>query len=320
MAKTSNGRLRLGTRGSALALTQAGWVKGQLEGAHPGLEVELVKIKTTGDKITDVPLARVGGKGLFVKEIEEALLEGRIDLAVHSMKDVPAELPAPLHIAVTTEREDVRDALISAGNLPLAGLPHGARVGTSSLRRRAQLLAVRPDLDIIPLRGNLDTRLRKLDENQMAAIILASAGLRRMGLEGRISEHLRFEVMLPAIGQGALGIEMRREDERTYQLARFLDHPDTAVAVRAERALLARLEGGCQVPIAALGRLEGGRLHLSALVADLDGVHLIRASGEAEPAGAAALGLRVAEELLSRGAGEILAEIYGAGVAPPGSA
>jgi hydroxymethylbilane synthase len=314
------GRLRLGTRGSALALTQSGWVKGQIEAANPGLAVELVRIKTTGDKITDVPLAQVGGKGLFVKEIEEALLEGRVDLAVHSMKDVPAELPSPLHIAVTTEREDVRDALISKGGLSLAELPRGARVGTSSLRRRAQLLAVRSDLDILPLRGNLDTRLRKLDENQMEAIVLASAGLRRMGLEGRISQKLDHSLMLPAIGQGALGIELRRDDSRTYELVKFLDHPPTATCVRAERSLLARLQGGCQVPIAALGRLENGTLVLEALVADLEGKRVIRASRSADPSAAEELGLAVAEELLAQGAGEILAEIYGGAVPTPGSA
>lgn len=316
----SPGVLRLGTRGSALALTQSGWVKSQIEAAHPGLAVELVRIKTTGDKITDVPLAQVGGKGLFVKEIEEALLEGRIDLAVHSMKDVPAELPAPLTIAVTTEREDVRDALITKGGLTLARLPQGARVGTSSLRRKAQLLAARPDLDILSLRGNLDTRLRKLDEDQMEAIVLASAGLKRMGLEGRIAERLDYAVMLPAIGQGALGIELRRDDTRTLGLVGFLDHAPTAACVAAERSLLARLQGGCQVPIAALGRLEGGTLRLDALVADLTGERLVRASGAGRPEEAAALGLAVAEELLARGADAILSEIYGGPLPAPGSA
>jgi hydroxymethylbilane synthase len=316
----SPGLLRIGTRGSALALTQAGWVKSQLEAAHPGLTVELVKIKTTGDKITDVPLARVGGKGLFVKEIEDALLDGRVDLAVHSMKDVPAELPDSLHIAITPKREDVRDALISRGNVALAGLPQGARVGTSSLRRRAQLLAVRPDLDIIALRGNLDTRLRKLAENHFDAILLASAGLRRMGLAGKISELLDPSLMLPAIGQGALGLELRRDDTRTLKLASFLNHAETAVAVLAERTLLARLEGGCQVPIAGLARLEGGMLRLESLVADLDGQRVVKASGTDRPEAAAELGLRVAEELLAKGAGEILAEVYGGGMPAPGSA
>jgi len=312
--------LRLGTRGSALAITQSGWVKRQLEAAHPGLSVELVRIKTTGDKITDVPLARVGGKGLFVKEIEEALLDGSVDLAVHSMKDVPAELPAALHIAVTTRREDVRDALISRSGEPLARLPHGAKVGTSSLRRRAQLLAARPDLEILPLRGNLDTRLRKLGENEMEAIILAAAGLHRMGLEARITECLAYDVMLPAIGQGALGIELRREDARAHALTKFLDHPETAVAVVAERALLAKLEGGCQVPIAAMGRLIDGRLRLEALVADLDGRRIIRGHVEGGPGEAASLGLKLAEELLSQGAGEILAAIYNGGLPAPGGA
>ncbi|MFH0809487.1 MAG: hydroxymethylbilane synthase [Pseudomonadota bacterium] len=314
--------VRIGTRGSALALTQSNWVKRQIEAAHPHLRVELVKIKTTGDKITDVPLARVGGKGLFVKEIEEALLDGRVDLAVHSMKDVPAELPAELHIGVTTEREDARDALISAGGVPLAELPQGARVGTSSLRRRAQLLAVRPDLTIVPLRGNLDTRLRKLDDGELQAILLASAGLRRLGLAERITQALDYSLMLPAIGQGALGLELRKDDDATLGLIRFLNHEATEVAVRAERVLLARLQGGCQVPIAALGRLDGeeNNLRLDALVADLEGRRIVRASATDTPANAVQLGLRVADELLAQGAGEILAEIYGGAAQAPAGA
>jgi len=309
-------QVRIGTRGSQLALWQANWVKSEIERVH-GVEVVLERIRTTGDKITDVPLAKVGGKGLFVKEIEEALLDGRIDLAVHSMKDVPAVLPEGLHLRAITRREDPRDAFISATGLLLKELPLGSRIGTSSLRRQAQLLNMRPDLKIMQLRGNLDTRLKRLDEGRFDAIILAGAGIKRLGLEDRVTEYLDPTECLPAIGQGALGIETRIDDERTNDLVAFLDHYETSVAVRAERAFLRRLEGGCQVPIAAFGELEDGQLKLTGLVATTDGKKVVKGSRTGPPEEAEAMGLALAEELIERGAGEILAELYGAAPGAP---
>jgi hydroxymethylbilane synthase len=302
--------LRLGTRSSALALTQAGQIRDRLESAHPGLRVELVHIKTRGDKILDVPLAKVGGKGLFVKEIEDGLLEGRVDLAVHSMKDVPVDLPEGLFIAAVPIREDHRDVLISKDGRGLDELAPGARVGTSSLRRQAQLLARRQDLDILMLRGNLDTRLRKLAEGGYEAIVVAAAGLSRMGLLGRATQFLDPGVMLPAIGQGALGIEARRNDPVTVPLLAVLHHPETAVAVAAERSFLATLEGGCQVPLAAWACLDGDRLHILGLVADPEGNRVIQgeASGPADQA--ETLGRDLAMDLLHRGGRAILDELY----------
>ena len=263
--------LRIGTRGSALALWQAEWVKSQLLSGERELVVELVIIKTTGDKILDVPLAKVGGKGLFVKEIEEALLQGRADLAVHSVKDMPAELPEGLHLAAMPRREDPRDALISKNGAGLDKLPHRARVGTSSLRRAAQLLHLRPDLRIETLRGNVDTRLRKLESEGLDAIVLAAAGLKRMELSQVISEYLEPERILPAVGQGALGIETRIADLSTNEIVASLIHQQTVTTVRAERAFLKRLEGGCQVPIGAYATMEGETLILTGMVADLKG-------------------------------------------------
>lgn len=303
--------LVIATRGSKLALAQARWVAGRLAALRPGLEVELKVIKTKGDKITDVPLAAVGGKGLFVKEIEEALLAGRAQLAVHSMKDVPAELPPGLVIAGVSPREDVRDVLVSRRWGSLEELPPGARVGTSSLRRRAQLLARRPDLEVVPLRGNVETRLRKLDEQGLDAVILAAAGLARLGLEQVATQYLPVETLLPAVGQGALGLECREDDAATRELVAALADPAAAAAVEAERAFLGRLEGGCQVPIAAHAVLEGDRLWLRGLVADLEGRRLVRAQGRAPRAEAAALGRQVAEEVLESGGREILAQVYG---------
>ncbi|HTP41436.1 MAG TPA: hydroxymethylbilane synthase [Nitrospiria bacterium] len=302
--------VRLATRGSPLALWQANWVKTELERLHAGCRVELLTIKTSGDKITDVPLAKVGGKGLFVKEIEEALLAGRADLAVHSMKDVPVEIPAGLHIAATTKREDPRDALISTAGLPFAKLPKGAKIGTSSLRRGTQLRHTRPDLQVIPLRGNLDTRLRKLKSESLDAVIVAAAGLRRMGWEGQVTEYLSTDVSLPAIGQGALGLECRVDDARIHQLIAPLNDADTAVCVKAERAFLTRLEGGCQVPIAGHAELIGLELRLRGLVANLDGTQLVADEARGPVAQAAELGKGLAERLLDRGAGMILKEIY----------
>ncbi|HBB41367.1 MAG: hydroxymethylbilane synthase [Nitrospirae bacterium CG18_big_fil_WC_8_21_14_2_50_70_55] len=302
--------LTIGTRGSKLALWQAHWVKGELEGHHPGLTVKLSVIKTTGDKITDVPLAQVGGKGLFVKEIEEALLSRRVDLAVHSMKDVPTAFPNGLGLVVTTQREDARDALLSPNHASIDALPHGARVGTASLRRQAQLLARRPDLAIFPLRGNLDTRLKKLTTGEYDAILLACAGLTRLGWGAGLTHPIPLEECLPAIGQGALGIECRLDDTATRDAVAFLNHPESADAVGAERSLLQRLEGGCQVPIAAHGRITGEVLRLDALVGDERGTQIIRGHREGQRQDALALGTALADELLARGARQILAEFY----------
>ncbi len=304
-------RLVIGTRGSKLALWQAEWVKAQLEGLAPGIKIELNRIKTTGDKITDVALAKVGGKGLFVKEIEEALLEGRADIAVHSMKDVPTEFPDGLHLRAICKREDPSDALISRDNKKFSELPSGARVGTSSLRRACQIMQKRPDLAVSMLRGNLDTRLRKLDEGEFDAILLAVAGLKRLGFAQRITERLTPEIMLPAIGQGAVGIECRADAPEINSLLEPLNHEETSVCVRAERALLKRLEGGCQVPIAAHAILAKGRVVLDGLVGSPSGEVVIKDRVEGGAEEALSLGVRLAEILLSRGAGEILAAVYG---------
>ncbi|UCB48114.1 MAG: hydroxymethylbilane synthase [Deltaproteobacteria bacterium] len=303
--------LRIGTRGSKLALAQSEWVKEKIEGRHPRAQVKLVRIKTTGDKILDSPLAKIGGKGLFVKEIEEALLNERIDLAVHSMKDVPAELPKGLILATFPEREDPHDAFVSLECSSLDQLPQGARVGTGSLRRAAQLLHIRPDLELVPLRGNVDTRLRKLEAGEFQAIILAAAGMRRLGFGNRISQRLSTEQILPAIGQGALGLEVRHDDEQTIGLIHFLNDEASEVRVKAERAFLKELEGGCQVPIAAFGRLNGERLDLEGMVAELDGSRIIRDKIRGERNEAEDLGIRLARRLLASGAHEILERIYG---------
>lgn len=322
-------KLIIATRGSKLALWQAEWVKAQLEKNNRDIEVELKRIKTTGDMILDVPLAKVGGKGLFVKEIEDALLKNRADLAVHSMKDVPTDLPEGLHLAAICKREDPRDAFITRVQNSqflirnFKGLPRGAHIGTSSLRRICQLLNRRPDLKITQLRGNLDTRLRKLDEGQFDAIILAAAGVKRLGLQKRITEILTPAMSLPAIGQGAVGIECRVDDEFTNRLLKKLNHRTTSICVRAERAFLKKLEGGCQVPIGAYAKLtsqkEEGRsqkkknkaLVIAGLVGSLDGKTLIKASKQGRPEDAEIIGTKLAETLLSKGAAEILAEVYG---------
>lgn len=304
--------IRIGTRGSQLALWQANWVKEGLFQAYPGLRLSLVRIRTEGDKLVDVSLAKIGGKGLFVKEIEEALLEGRIDVAVHSMKDIPVQLPEGLHIRSVSRREDPGDVLISRDDLTLEGLPAGAKIGTSSLRRRAQLLSYRRDFHVIPLRGNVDTRLRKLETTDLDAIILAAAGVKRMKLEGRISQYIPPEVCLPAIGQGALGIETRIADDEVNRYVGLLDDEATHMSIMAERAFLRRLEGGCQVPIAAWGSVsDGGMLKLRGLVGTLDGRKLIKGEVEGEVGKAEELGMTLAENLLSRGADEILREVYG---------
>ncbi len=302
----------IGTRGSPLALWQAEWVRSALMQRFPGAAVELSIIKTQGDKILDVPLAKVGGKGLFVKEIEEALLGGRADVAVHSMKDMPAEIPAGLVIGAVPERETPSDALISRSGRTLRQLPSGSVIGTSSLRRAAQLRHLRPDLEVVALRGNVETRLRKLDTEDLAAVILAAAGVKRLGLAQRISEYLDDESMLPAVGQGALCIEIREKDPRIGPMAAALDHPATRTAVSGERAFLKRLQGGCQVPIAGHGRIEGANLTLTGLVADVDGGIVIKDRLNGPAAAAERIGIELAETLLRRGADQILQKLTGA--------
>ena len=296
--------LVIASRGSQLALWQARWVEAKLAALGHSCRIEIVK--TTGDRITDVPLAQVGSKGLFTKEIEEALLEGRADLAVHSLKDLPTELPEGLALAAVPEREDARDAVVGRR---LADLAPGARVGTSSLRRAAQLRQLRPDVAIESVRGNLDTRLRKLAEGRYDAILLAAAGLKRLGWEDRIAEILPPETMCSAVGQGALAIEAR-PDGAGWEACRPLDHPATRAAVTAERGLLAALGGGCQVPIGAHAILENGALHLRAIVASPDGNRLIRGDARGPVADADALGRRLGADLLARGAKEILDAVY----------
>jgi len=302
--------LKIGTRGSQLALFQANWVKDQLVQTHPGLKVTLIKIKTTGDKIQDAPLAKIGGKGLFVKEIEEALIQKRIDLAVHSIKDVPTEFPQGLHLSVITKREDPRDVFISRSGKTLKDLPQNAKIGTSSLRRQAQILHFRSDFEMIPLRGNLDTRLKKLKTMNLDGIVLALAGVKRLGLEERITEIIPTDISLPAIGQGALGIETRLNDKMVEEQIQFLNDKDSWIAVSAERAFLKKLEGGCQVPIAAFARAVGTTLQIDGLVGTIDGKRLIGHRMEGPIEKAESLGIELAEILLGKGAKEILDEVY----------
>ena len=303
--------LRIGTRRSQLALWQANWVKSELLTRFPSLSIQLVTIKTKGDKILDVPLAKVGGKGLFVKEIEEALLQNRVDIAVHSMKDMPADLPPGLCIGPIPKRENPADVLIAKNNLPFAQLSAGVRIGTSSLRRAAQLLSARPEIEIVPLRGNLDTRLKKLMDpaEELDAIILAAAGVLRLGLESRITEYLDSRIMLSAAGQGALCIEIRQDDRRVAEKVDWMNHPPTRQVVLGERAFLHRLEGSCQVPIAAHGDIMGNEIQLDGLVADVDGRKIIRdrLTGPAEAA--EAIGRDLADRLLTMGADKILEQL-----------
>jgi hydroxymethylbilane synthase len=296
--------LVIASRGSQLALWQAHWVQGQLKSL--GFQSRIEIVKTTGDKITGVPLAQVGTKGLFTKEIEEALLEGRADLAVHSLKDLPTELPAGLTLAATPAREDPRDAMVG---MRFADLPHGAKVGTSSLRRAAQLRKLRPDLQIEPVRGNLDTRLRKLDEGQYAAIVLAAAGLKRLGWEDRIAEILSPEIVCPAVGQGALAIETA--EGPGLGVCRRLDHAPTRAAVTAERSFLASLGGGCQVPIGAYATVEDNHLRLAGVVVSPDGAGLVRDASEGPAAEAEGIGRELGWQLLVAGADRILESVYG---------
>ncbi|AVX11771.1 hydroxymethylbilane synthase [Stutzerimonas stutzeri] len=303
--------IRIATRKSALALWQAEYVKARLEASHPGLKVSLVPMVSRGDKLLDAPLAKIGGKGLFVKELETALLENEADIAVHSMKDVPMEFPEGLGLYCICEREDPRDAFVSNRFDSLDALPPGSVVGTSSLRRQAQLLARRPDLKIQFLRGNVNTRLAKLDAGEYDAIILAAAGLIRLGFGERIRSSIGVDESLPAGGQGAVGIECRTGDSEVHALLSCLNHAPTATRVVAERALNKRLNGGCQVPIACYAVLEGEQLWLRGLVGQPDGTLLLRAEGRAPAAEAEALGVQVAEELLDQGAEQILKAVYG---------
>ncbi|MDH1106462.1 hydroxymethylbilane synthase [Pseudomonas otitidis] len=303
--------IRIATRKSALALWQAEYVKSALEQAHPGLRVSLVPMVSRGDKLLDAPLAKIGGKGLFVKELETALLENEADIAVHSMKDVPMDFPKGLGLFCICEREDPRDAFVSNRFDSLDALPAGSIVGTSSLRRQAQLLARRPDLRIHFLRGNVNTRLAKLDAGEYDAIILAAAGLIRLGFEDRIRSSISVDDSLPAGGQGAVGIECRTADAEVHALLAPLHHRDTAVRVNAERALNKRLNGGCQVPIACYAVLEGDQLWLRGLVGQPDGGQLLRAESRAPADEAEQLGARVAEDLLGQGAETILKAVYG---------
>jgi hydroxymethylbilane synthase len=312
-----NREVRIGTRGSLLAVAQAEQVAGELRCRHPQLAPVLVKIKTSGDTFAHIPLSQVGGKGLFIKEIEEALLDGQVDVAVHSMKDIPTDIAPGLSIAAILEREDASDVLISRRGATLDALPSGARIGTSSLRRQAQLLHFRPDLSVVPLRGNLDTRLRKLDSEGLDAIVVAAAGVRRLGRQQEVTEVLPFEISLPAVGQGALGLEIRAQDQRIRDLVEPMTHGPSASTVAAERAFLKRLGGGCQVPIAAYGRLDGPELHLMALVINPDGTAVVRGERKGPSALAEAIGLAVAEELLGRGADRIIRDLSGITLAPP---
>jgi hydroxymethylbilane synthase len=298
--------LRIGTRGSLLARTQTEWAAEQLRRARPGLTIHIEIIETTGDLRRDVPFAAVGTKGMFVKEIEQALADGRIDVGVHSLKDMPSELPAGLELACVPARENPYDALLARSHASLRGLPQGAVVGTSSVRRSAQIRHIRPDLQIVELRGNLDTRMRKLDEGQYDAIVLAAAGLNRLGLGSRITEELPIDICVPAAGQGALALETRVGDAETLALLAAIQDPDSADAIAAERAFLAALGGGCSVPAGALAELREGEISIAAMLAAPDGSRILRAADGDRRENAAALGARIAARLLDDGGRELL--------------
>ena len=303
--------IKIATRKSPLAIWQAEFVRDSLLALHPDLDIQLVRMSTQGDKILDTPLAKVGGKGLFVKELEQGILAGDADIAVHSMKDVPMAFPEGLHLPVICQREDPRDAFVSNTYTSLDDLPAGAKVGTSSLRRECQLRGHRPDLEVLPLRGNVNTRLSKLDEGQFDAIILASAGLKRLGFEDRIRKAMTPEQSLPAVGQGAVGIETRIDDVEVNALLAPLRCPRTWIVVSAERAMNRRLAGGCQVPIAGFALIDDDEVWLRGLVGRPDGSRMLIADARAKVEDAEALGEAIAENLLSQGADEILAEVYG---------
>jgi hydroxymethylbilane synthase len=308
---TSREKLVIGTRGSKLALWQSEYIRGLVEDLT-GLSVELKIIKTTGDKILDVPLAKVGGKGLFTKEIEVELSAGTVDLAVHSMKDVPTVLPDGLAIRMMPPRVDPRDVIVSGAGYDLETLPEGARLGTSSLRRRSQVVALRPDLEIVDVRGNLDTRMRKAETGEVDAVILAAAGITRLGWEDRITHYIDPEQMVSAVGQGAIGVEIREDDEFMADVCAKLSDPDTLCCVSAERVVMRKLEGGCQVPIGAYARIEGDELVMDAFVGSVDGKTIVRHSLVGDPADPLALGDAMVEALIGLGADEILAEIRSA--------
>jgi hydroxymethylbilane synthase len=293
-----------------LALTQARWVVERLKEQSPDADIDIVVIKTKGDIIQDVPLAKIGGKGLFVKEIEDALLRSEIDMAVHSMKDVPAELPEGLEISIMSVREDPRDVLISKDGKSINDMPDGARIGTGSLRRGLQLRSLFPCMEIIPLRGNLDTRIRKIQSENLDGIIVAAAGMRRMGWAERITQYIPVEIMIPSVGQGVLGIELRKNDEKSRNSVSFLNHPQTWMEVTAERAFLKRLGGGCQVPIAAYGRKVDNDIHLQGLLGSLDGRVMIKDEDRGRCDDAEILGTALAERILSRGGQAIIEDIY----------
>ncbi|MBS3976235.1 MAG: hydroxymethylbilane synthase [Syntrophomonadaceae bacterium] len=301
--------IRIGTRESALAMWQTNWVIEFLRKYHPTVQFSVVPIKTKGDKIIDVALAKIGDKGLFTKELEIALLENQIDLAIHSMKDIPTAIPAGLKISAISQRTDPRDVLLSLNSFTLDTLPAGAKVGTSSLRRRAQLLNYRSDLNILDLRGNIDTRMAKLERGEFKAIVLAKAGVERLKMEERISEAISLDVCLPAVGQGAIGIQTRVDDVQTIELVSAIHHPATADAIFAERSLLRELEGGCQIPIGALGQIEGNDLVLDGLVASLNGDRIVRLTASGPRTMPDAIGRELAHKLIAEGAREILQQV-----------
>ncbi len=301
--------VKIGTRGSKLALWQANWIKTQLNNYTPSLSIEIIVIKTKGDKILDVPLAKVGGKGLFVKEIEEALLDERIDLAVHSMKDMPADLPVGLCIGPVPKREIPADVLISKSGFLLSELEPQARIGTSSLRRTAQIKHAKPDCMILPLRGNLDTRLKKLETTDLDAIVLAAAGVKRLNFEKKITQYLDYDVMLPAVGQGALCIETRKHDLEIEKIVSKLNHAKTRAVVMGERAFLRILGGSCQVPVAAFGEISKDRLTLRGLVADIDGKNILKETITGHKDSSESLGIELAKRLLLKGADKILEKL-----------
>ncbi len=302
--------LKIGTRGSGLALRQTGMIADRIRDQYPDLSVEIVPIKTQGDRMQNISLVKIGGKGVFVKEIEEALLRGDIHCAMHSMKDVPTEFPDGLDIGIITEREDPRDVLVSRDNIKLESLPQGARIGTGSLRRGMQLLNLLPDCEIVAIRGNLDTRIKKISTERLDGVVLAAAGIRRMGWSAQISQYIPVEMMMPAVGQGAVGIEIRSDDNDVIDLLAFLNHEDTKTAVSGERAFLQHLGGGCQVPIAAFGRKMGESLVLKGVVGSTDGKKMIPDEVEGPCDDWEELGKHMAENILSRGGRSILAEVY----------
>ena len=302
-------KIRIGTRGSRLAIWQAEYLAEQLRQADSALEIEIVTITTSGDKILDVPLAKIGGKGLFTKEIEREILDGTIDIAVHSLKDMPTDLPDGLVIGAVTKRTDPRDALVSLSGKSFDELPVGARVGTSSLRRRAQLLALRPDLQIIDLRGNVDTRLAKLQNGELDAVVLAAAGLQRLGLQENITELFALERFLPAVGQGILAVEARAGDDKILNILRTVNDEATAASAEAERSFLRRIEGGCQIPVGVYAETSDGKTGITALIASLDGRQIVRGTLKGKAAGSGKIGISLADALLADGGDRILQEI-----------